>query len=187
MAWVYLFQLVLGHRYQSRYPRLPSLNVPYSEWHWMSSLDIWQPQTWSRQDSQALGIPGSHVPAGAAPPWFQPVLVVWRARLSTIPPTFPFTIWQPWPSAREMVVVALTVEYQKECLKVGRFDVRYECITAWWHCDCSTKGWGYSAELFQKLVVTQFVDIYHLFISTERTRGRFLFHTFALMWSSVHL
>ena len=139
MAWVCLFQLVLGHRYQSRYPRLPSLNVPYSEWHWMSSLDIWQPQTWSRQDSQALGIPGSHVPAGAALPWFQPVLVVWRARLSTIPPTFPFTIWQPWPSAREMVVVALTVEYQKECFKVGLFDVRYECITAWWHCDCSTR------------------------------------------------
>ena len=33
------------------------------------------PQTWSLQNSQALGILDSHLPAGAAPPGFQPVLV----------------------------------------------------------------------------------------------------------------
>ena len=32
MAWVYLSQLVLNYRYQSRCPRrLPSMNVPYFE------------------------------------------------------------------------------------------------------------------------------------------------------------
>ena len=48
-----------SHRYQSQcHRKLPNLNVPYFEWHWMSSLDIYicQPQTWSHQDSQALGI-----------------------------------------------------------------------------------------------------------------------------------
>ena len=37
-----------------------------------------------------------------------------------------------------MVLVALTAEYQ-ECLKAGPFDVHYQCISAWWHCDCSTR------------------------------------------------
>ena len=41
----------------------------------------------------------SHLPAGAAPPGFQPALSAWRNSLSTIPPIFPFTICQPWPSA----------------------------------------------------------------------------------------
>ena len=46
-----------SHRYQSQcHRRLQNLNVHYFEWHWMSSLDICQPQTWSHQDSQALGI-----------------------------------------------------------------------------------------------------------------------------------
>ena len=53
-------------------------------------------------------------------------------------PTFPFTVCKPWASARGMVLVALTVEYQ-ECLKDGPFDVHYQCISAWWHCDCSTR------------------------------------------------
>ncbi len=31
-----------SHRYQSQcHRRLPNLNVPYFEWHWMSSLDIY--------------------------------------------------------------------------------------------------------------------------------------------------
>ena len=38
--------------------------------------------------------------------------------LSSIPPTFPFTVCKPSPSARGMVLVALTAEYQ-ECLKVA--------------------------------------------------------------------
>ena len=36
------------------------------------------------------------------------------------------------------VLVALTAEYQ-ECLKAGPFDVHYQCISAWLHCDCSTR------------------------------------------------
>ena len=35
-------------------------------------------------------------------------------------------------------LVAITAEYQ-ECLKAGPFDVHYQCISAWFHCDCSTK------------------------------------------------
>ena len=85
---------------------------------------ICQPQTWSHQDSQAQCIRDSLLPFGAAPPGFQPGLVEWRNRLSTIPPTFPFTVCKPWPSVRGMVLVTLTAEYQ-ECLKVGPFDVRY--------------------------------------------------------------
>ena len=64
--------------------------------------------------------------------------MAWRNSLSSIPPTFPFTVCKPWPSARGMVLLALTAEYQ-ECLKVGPFDVHYWCISAWWHCDCSTR------------------------------------------------
>ena len=45
-------------------------------------VEICQPQTWSYQDSQALGI----LPFGAAPPGFQP-------GLEETPPTFPFTVW----------------------------------------------------------------------------------------------
>ena len=99
---------------------------------------ICQPQTWSHPDSQALGILDSHLPFGAAPPGFQQGLVAWRNSLSSIPPTFPFTVCKPWPSAREMVLLALTAEYQ-ECLKASPFDVHYQCISAWWHCDCSTR------------------------------------------------
>ena len=51
-----------------------------------------------------------------------------------IPPTFPFTVCRPWPSARGMVLVALTVEYQ-ECLKACPFDVHYQCISAWFNKD----------------------------------------------------
>ena len=72
---------------------------------------------------------------------------------SSIPPNFPFTVCKPWLSARGMVLVALTAEYQ-ECLKAGPFDVRYQCISPWWHCDCSTR--------------MRCVDIYHLFTSTEK-------------------
>ena len=108
----------------------------FSDTECMSSLDIYicQPQTWSHQDSQALCIPDSHLPFGAAPPGFQPGLAAWRNSLSI----FPFTVCKPWLSARGMVLVALTVEYQ-ECLKAGPFDVHYQCISAWWHCDCSTR------------------------------------------------
>ena len=106
----------------------------------MSSLDICQPHTWSHQDSQALCILDSYLPFGVAPPGFQPGLAAWKSSLSSIPPTFPFTVCKPWPSARGMVLVALTAEYQ-ECLKAGPFDVHYQCISAWLHCDCSTKMW----------------------------------------------
>ena len=112
-------------RYQSRcHRRLPNLNVPYFEWQWMhvQLRHICQPQTWSHQDSQALCILDSHLPFGAAPPGFQPGLAAWRNSLSSLPPTFPFTVCKPWPSARGMVLVALTAEYQ-ECLKAGPFDV----------------------------------------------------------------
>ena len=61
-----------------------------------------------------------------------------KKKMSSIPPTFPFTVCKPWPSARGMVLVALTAEYQ-ECLKAGPFDVHYQCISAWLHCDCSTR------------------------------------------------
>ena len=99
---------------------------------------ICQPQTWSHQDSQALCILDSYLPFGVAPPGFQPGLAAWKNSLSSIPPTFPFTVCKPWPSARGMVLAALTAEYQ-ECLKAGPFDVHYQCISAWWHCDCSTR------------------------------------------------
>ena len=69
---------------------------------------------------------------------FNQVLRKWKNSLSSIPPTFPFTVCTPWPSARGMVLVALTAEYQ-ECLKAGPFDVHYQCISAWLHCDCSTR------------------------------------------------
>ena len=83
-------------------------------------------------------ISASNLSFGAAPPRFQPSLATWRDSLSSLPPTFPFTVCKPWPSARGMVLVALTAEYQ-ECLKAGPFDVHYQCISAWWHCDCSTR------------------------------------------------
>ena len=126
---------------QSRcHRRLPNLNVPYFERQWMhvQLTHICQPQTWSHQDSQALCILDSHLPFGAAPPGFQPGLAAWRNGLSSLPPTFPFTVCKPWPSARGMVLVALTAEHQ-ECLKAGPFHVHYQCISAWWHCDCSTR------------------------------------------------
>ena len=140
-----LFSLFLtayqySHRYQSQcHRRLPNLNVPYFEWHWDTDLrHICQPQTWSHQDSQALCILDSHLPFQAAPPGFQPGLAAWKNSLSSIPPTFPFTVCKPWPSARGMVLVALTAEYQ-ECLKAGPFHVHYQCISAWLYCDCSTR------------------------------------------------
>ena len=55
---------------------------------------------------------------------FNQVLRHEKNSLSSIPPTFPFAVCKPWPTAREMVLVALTSEYQ-ECLKVGPFDVNY--------------------------------------------------------------
>ena len=124
-----------SHKYQCRCPRrLLNLNVPYFEWHWMSSLDI----NVSHQESQALCILDSYLPFGVAPPGFQPGLAAWKNSLSSIPPTFPFTACKPWSSAWGMVLVALTAEYQ-ECLKAGPFNVHYQCISAWWHCDCSTR------------------------------------------------
>ena len=110
-----------SHRYQVQcHRRLPNLNVPYFEWHWMSSLDIYM----SNSNLKPSRFSSSVYPFGAAPPGFQPGLVAWRNSLSSIPPTFPFTVCKPWPSARGMVLVALTAEYQ-ECLKVGPFDVNY--------------------------------------------------------------
>ena len=149
------------HRYQSWcHRRLPNLNIPYFEWHWMhvQLRHICQPQTWSHQDSQALCILDSHLPFGAAPPGFQPGLAAWRNSVSSLPPTFPFTVCKPWPSARGMVLVALTAEYQ-ECLKAGTVTVQ--------------QGEG---------VLTHFVDIYHLFTSTEKMHGMFQFHNFSLTW-----
>ena len=137
MIWHFItdFLKLLSDRYQSRcHRRLPILNIPYFEWHWMhvQLRHICQPQTRSHQDSQALCI------LGAAPPGFQPGLAAWRNSLSSLSPTFPFTVCKLWPSARGMVSVALTAEYQ-ECLKAGPFDVHYQCNSAWWHCDCSTR------------------------------------------------
>ena len=74
-------------------------------------------------------------------------------KLSSIPPTFPFTVCEPWPSARGMVLVALTAEYQ-ECLKAGG-------------------------------VLTHFVDIYHLFTSTEKMHRMLQFHNSSLTWKSL--
>ena len=143
MIWQIIidFLKLLSDRYQSRcHRRLQNLNVFYFEWHWMhvQLRHICQPQTWSHQDSQALCILDSHLPFGAAPPGFQPSLAAWRNSLSSLPPTFPFTVCKPWPSARGMVLVALTAEYQ-ECLKAGPFDVHYQRISAWLHWDCSTR------------------------------------------------
>ena len=121
-------------RHPSRcHRKLPNLNVPNFEWLWMHVL----PQTWSHQDSEVLCILDSHVPFGAAPDGFQPGLAAWRNSLSSLPPTFPFTVCKQWPSARGMVLVALTAEYQ-ECLKADPFDVHDQCISAWWHCDFNT-------------------------------------------------
>ena len=109
--------IFLSQRYQSRcHRRLPNLNVPYFECHWMhvQLRHICQPQTWSHHDSQALCILDSYLPFGVDPPGFQPGLAAWKNSLSSIPPTFPFTVCKPWPSARGMVLVALTAEYQ-EC------------------------------------------------------------------------
>ena len=88
---------------------LPNLNVPYFEWHWMSSLDI----------NVSLKLEAIKILKlwvflivifllGAAPPG----LVAWRNSLSSIPPTFPFTVCKPWLFARWMVLVALTAKYQ---------------------------------------------------------------------------
>ena len=98
MAWVYLSQLVLGHGYQSRCPRrLPSLNVLYClaaqtyvslKPEAIKILRLWVFSTWISTSSY----------------------VTWRNCLSTLPPTFPFTLCQAWPSAQGMVVVASTAE-----------------------------------------------------------------------------
>ena len=138
--WKALLSLFLtayrySHRYQSHcHRRLPNLNFPYFEWHWMSSLDIYM----SASNPKQSRVSSSGSPFGAAPPRFQLGVVAWRNSLSSIPPTFPFTVCKPWLSARGMVLVALTAEYQ-ECLKAGPFDVHYQCISAWLHCDCSTR------------------------------------------------
>ena len=175
MIWQIIIDfLKLSDRYQSRcHRKLPNLNIPYFGWHWMhvQLRHICQPQTWSHQDSQVLCILDRHLPFGAAPPGFQPGLVAWRNSLSSIPPTFPFTVCKPWPSTRGMVLVALTAEYQK-CLKIGPFDW---IINVSLHGGVVTvqQGWG---------VLTHFVDIYHLFTSTENMRGMFQFHNFSLTW-----
>ena len=98
-----------SHRYQSQcHSRLPDLNVPYFEWHWMSSLDTYT----SASNLKPSRFSSSGYPFGAAPPGFQPGLVAWRNSLSSIPPTFPFTVYKPWPSAQGMVLAALTAEYE---------------------------------------------------------------------------
>ena len=104
---------------------------------------------------------------------FNQVLRHERNSLSSIPPTFPFTVCKPWLSARGMVLVALTAEYQ-ECLKAGPCDVHYQCISAWLHCDCSTR--------MRCAFETHFFDINHLFTSTEKMHGMFQFHNFSLTW-----
>ena len=99
MIWQIIidFLKLLSDRYQSRcHRRLPNLNVPYFDTECKSSLYICQPQTWSHQDFQALCILDGHLPFGAAPPGFQPGLAAWRNSLSSIPPTFPFTVCKPW-------------------------------------------------------------------------------------------
>ena len=118
---IFLTTYYYSHRYQGQcHRRLPNLNVPYFEWHWISSLDIYL----SASNLKPASFSSSGYPFGAAPPGFHPGLVAWRNSLSSLPPTFPFTVCKPWPSARGMVLVALTAEYH-ECLKVGRFDVNY--------------------------------------------------------------
>ena len=108
MIWQIItdFLKLLSDRYQSRcHRRLPNLNVPYFEWHWMhvQFRHMCQLQTWSHQDSQALCIFDSHLPFGAAPPGFQPGLPAWRNSLSSLPPTFPFTVCKRWPLLAEWV------------------------------------------------------------------------------------
>ena len=132
----------------------------------MSSLDIYV-----SLKPEALCILDSYLPFGVAPPGFQPGLAAWKNSLSSIPPTFPFTVCKPWPSARGMVLVALTAEYQ-ECLKVA---LSMCIINASLHGGIVTvqQGWG---------VLTHFVDIYHLFTSTEKMHGMFQFHYISLTW-----
>ena len=78
-----------SHRYQSQcHGRLPNLNVPYFEWHWMSSLGIYM----SASNLKPSRFSRSVYPFGAAPPGFQPGLVAWRNSLSSILPTLPFTV-----------------------------------------------------------------------------------------------
>ena len=114
-----------SHRYQSQcHRRLPNLNVPYFEWHWMSSLDVYV-----SLKPEAIKILKLWVCLivifllGLLHLDFNQVLW-YEESLSSIPPTFPFTACKPWPSARGMVLVAFTAEYQ-ECLKVGLFGVHY--------------------------------------------------------------
>ena len=69
---------------------------------------------------------------------FHPGIAAWKKSVQYTSHSIPFTACKPWPSAQAMVLVALTAEYQ-ECLKTGPFDVHYQCISAWWHYDCSTR------------------------------------------------
>ena len=105
---------------------------------------------------------------------FNQVLRLEKNSLSSIPPTFPFKVCKPWPSARGIVLAALTAEYQ-ECLKAGLFDVHYFFINA------SLHG-GIVTVQQERGVLTHFVDIYHLFTSTEKMHGMFQFHNFSLTW-----
>ena len=146
----------------------------------MSSLDICQPQTRSHEDSQVLGILDSHLPAGVPLPGFQPVPAARRNRLSTKPPTFPYIICQPWPPARGVIVqllVALTAEYQKSAWKLSLLMC---IINASLHGGFVTRqpGWGCGAEPFQKLEVTQFVDIDLSLIYLYREHVEFFSFTF---------
>ena len=166
MAWVYLSPLALGHRLQSRCPRrLPGLNVPYFVWHWISSLDTCQPQTWSHQDSQVLGILDRGCSTWILTSFCGMISKTWSilcVRVKINKRSFePFCVWILW---HEETLCTLYTSYfsihivpamaicsmngcsclncwiPKECLKVGRFDVHYQCISAWWHCDCSTRA-----------------------------------------------
>ena len=122
-------------KYQSRCRRrLPNLNVPYFKCDWMH---VQLRHIYVSLKTEAIKIFKLCVFLIVNISSFRGCFTwisAWKNGLSSIPPTFPFT----WLSAQGMVLVALTAEYQ-ECLKVVPFDVHYQCISAWLHCDCSTR------------------------------------------------
>ena len=97
-----------------------------------------QPQTWSHQDSQALCILDSYLPFGVAPPGFQPDLAAWKKQSVQYTSHFSIHSTQAMAICSRNGFSSLTAEYQ-ECLKADSFDVHYQCISAWLHCDCSTR------------------------------------------------
>ena len=81
---------------------------------------------------------------GAAPPGCQPGLVARRNSLSSIPPTFPFTVCKPWPSARGMVLVALTAKHIKSAWKLALLmciiNASLRCVDTFsWHLTSTEK------------------------------------------------